>query len=163
LISDLSARFVNISPDQVDGEIDRALERVLEFFQVDRCALLSISPDRKRVYVTYAAYAEGIEQVTGDIDLATLFPWCYERLVVQGLPVNIKRLEELRSRPIRTGRVALPWASGPSWTFPVLGRTALVNYRDQCSAQPSLLACGIHSAATAAGGDLNQRAGAQKC
>ena len=30
LISDLSARFVNIAPDQVDREIERALDRVLK-------------------------------------------------------------------------------------------------------------------------------------
>ena len=95
LISDLSARFVNISPDQVDREIERALERVLEFFQVDRCGLLSISPDRKRVYVTHAAYAEDIERVSGDIDLAALFPWSYEKLVIQGQPVCLEKTEEL--------------------------------------------------------------------
>ncbi len=95
LISDLSARFVNIAPDQVDREIEHALEQVLEFFEFERCVLLGISPDRKRVHVTHAAYAEGIERVSGDIELADLFPWAYERLVLQGQPVCIERLEEL--------------------------------------------------------------------
>jgi PAS domain S-box-containing protein len=95
LITDLSARFVNIVPDQVDREIERALEQVLEFFQVDRCGLLGISPDRKRVHVTQVACAEGIERVSGDIDLAILFPWTYERVVLQGKPVPIARMEEL--------------------------------------------------------------------
>jgi PAS domain S-box-containing protein len=96
LISDLSARFVNVSPDKVDGEIERALEHVREFFQVDRCALIGISPDqKKRLYVTHAAYGEGIEQVSGDIDLASLFPWLYDRVVLKGQPLRIGRMEEL--------------------------------------------------------------------
>ncbi|NJD57582.1 MAG: PAS domain S-box protein, partial [Nitrospirae bacterium] len=95
LISDLSARLVNILPDQTDREIERALHQVLEFFQVDRCGLLRISPDRKMVHVSHAAYAEGIERVSGDIDLAALFPWSYEKLVIQGLPVSFASVEEL--------------------------------------------------------------------
>ena len=98
LISDLSARFVNIAPEQVDGEIGCALEQVLEFFQVERCALLGISPDGKRVHVTHAAYAEGIGRVAGEIELTDLFPWIYERVVLQGQPVRISRLAELPER-----------------------------------------------------------------
>ena len=41
LLSDLSARFVNIPPDRVDSEIEDGLRQILEFFQVDRCALAS--------------------------------------------------------------------------------------------------------------------------
>ena len=44
LLSGLSARFVNIPPDQVDSEIEDGLKQILEFFQVDRCALLQLLP-----------------------------------------------------------------------------------------------------------------------
>jgi len=46
LLSDLSARFVNIPPDRVDSEIERALKEVLDFFKVDRCGLLRTLPDK---------------------------------------------------------------------------------------------------------------------
>jgi formate hydrogenlyase transcriptional activator len=95
LITDMSARFVNIAPGQVDREIERALEQVLEFFQVERCGLLGISLDRKRLHVTHIACAEGIERVSGDVDLAIPFPWIYERVVLKGQPLCISRLEEL--------------------------------------------------------------------
>ena len=95
LISDLSVRFVNIAPDQVDREIERALEQVLEFFQVDRCGLLGISPDRKGVHVTHIACAEGIERVSGDVNLADLFPWSYEKLVVLQQHVRAARMSDL--------------------------------------------------------------------
>jgi len=95
LVSELSARFVNIAPDQVDGEIEHALEHVLEFFQVDRCGLLGLSPDRKRLHVTHAAYDEGIERIPGDVDLARLFPWSHKRLVIQKKYVSFSKLSEL--------------------------------------------------------------------
>jgi hypothetical protein len=65
LLSNLSARFVNISSEQVDEEINGALKEVLEFFHLDRCGLLGVSPDRKHARVTHASYAEGIEHVSG--------------------------------------------------------------------------------------------------
>jgi hypothetical protein len=44
LISDLSARFVNIPAGQVDREIEEALGKVRAFFDVDRCGLFEVSP-----------------------------------------------------------------------------------------------------------------------
>ncbi|MHC1727257.1 MAG: sigma 54-interacting transcriptional regulator [Syntrophobacteraceae bacterium] len=98
LISDLSARFVSILSDQLDPEIVSALEQVREFFQVDRCALIGLSPDLKRAHVTHAAYSGGTKHVSGDIDLANLYPWHYERLVLQKQPTPVDRLEELPER-----------------------------------------------------------------
>ena len=94
LISDLSARFVNIPPDQVDSEIECALKRMLEFFQVERCGLIGLSSDRKRVHVTHIAYVEGIETVSGDIDLSKLFPWSYEKLM-EGHRVCFFKIDDL--------------------------------------------------------------------
>jgi formate hydrogenlyase transcriptional activator len=126
LITDLSARFVNIASDQVDREIERALEQVREFFQVDRCALLGIFSDRKRVYVTHASYGDGIERVSGDIDLATPFPWTYERVVVQGQPVRISRVEELPESAVqdRMNRIAMGIKSYMNIPVSFEGRTS---------------------------------------
>jgi hypothetical protein len=37
MISDLSARFIHVLPERLDDEIAYALQKVLEFFEVDRC------------------------------------------------------------------------------------------------------------------------------
>ena len=95
LISDLSARLIKAPMSEVDGEIEQALAQVREIFQADRCGLLGIRADSKVCWVTHALYGEGIEPVSGDINLADLFPWSYERLVVQGSSVNIPRMEDL--------------------------------------------------------------------
>lgn len=95
LISDLSARFVNIAPDQVDAEIEAALKQILDFFQVDRCGLLGLSPDRKRLHVTHAAYGEDIERIPVEVDLSRLFPWSHKRVVIQKKYVSVSELSEL--------------------------------------------------------------------
>ncbi len=55
LLSDLSARFVNIAPDWVDSEIEESLRQLLDFFKVDRVALLQYFPDKASWQITYGA------------------------------------------------------------------------------------------------------------
>jgi len=43
-LASLSARLVALLPDQVDDEIQKALEKCLHFFGIDRLALLRLLP-----------------------------------------------------------------------------------------------------------------------
>jgi PAS domain S-box-containing protein len=83
LLADLSARFVKISPEQVDGEIARALKMILDFFQVDRCFLIRTLQERTAWQVTHAAYAE--DQLppipVGAVLSRAIHPWAYEMLI----------------------------------------------------------------------------------
>jgi PAS domain S-box-containing protein len=97
LISDISARFVRLSSSTVDSEIDHALKQIVDFFEVDRCAMLGVREDQRFVWVTHACYAEGIAQVSKDINLAELFPWSYENLIIKRLSVRVERMTELPS------------------------------------------------------------------
>jgi formate hydrogenlyase transcriptional activator len=82
LLSDLSARLVNVSPAQVDPEINRGLKEVLEFFQIERCGLLEAFPHKASWQVTHAAVAEGVPPVPLRVELsASLFPYAYDKLV----------------------------------------------------------------------------------
>ena len=95
LISDISARFVRLPSSEVDGEIERALKQLLVFFDVDVCVMLGVRENEEFAWVTHACYAEGIEPVSKEINLAKLFPWAYEMLIVKGLPISVRRLTEL--------------------------------------------------------------------
>ncbi len=94
LLADLSARLVRISGGEVAGEIERALQEIGTFWDADRCALLSVRADRQFVHVEHAWYAEGLERVSGEINLIELFPWQYERLVLVGEPVAVTRIAD---------------------------------------------------------------------
>jgi len=96
LLSDLSARFINIAPDQADLEIQSALRQILEFFQVDRCGLIRISPKDTFFRITHVAYAPDIPPVPEDADLPiNLFPWVYEKIIQHNEVVSFTTRDEL--------------------------------------------------------------------
>ena len=95
LITDVSARLIKAPTSEVDGEIEQSLAQVRNFFHVDRCVLLGVRSNREFVWVTHGSYAEGFEPVSGDINLADLFPWSYERLIIQGRHINVTSIDEL--------------------------------------------------------------------
>ncbi len=95
LISDVSARLVAASPDEVEPVIISTLERVRVFFQADRCGLLTVSPDQTLARAAYVAYAEGLPEVPGDINLAKLWPWAAHKLFVERVPVLVCRMADL--------------------------------------------------------------------
>ena len=81
LISDLSARFVNLPAEQVDHEIEEALGKVRAFFDVDRCGLFEVSPEIGELRLTHLDMADGIQPVPLRINYLLLFPWGGDRLV----------------------------------------------------------------------------------
>ena len=100
LLSDISARFMVSSLDQVDSEIHNALRRIMEFFRVDRCGLLEFQKDKGFARITHAAFGEGLEPISGELNLAELFPWSYEQLG-QGKHINICRVEDYPEEALR--------------------------------------------------------------
>jgi len=96
LLSDLSARFVNIPPDRVDSEIDHGLRQILEFFQVDRVGLLRSLPDKSAYQITHGVYSKDVPPVPVGTDLPrSLYPWAYEKLVERHEVVSFSRLDDL--------------------------------------------------------------------
>lgn len=95
LISDISAHFVRLPSSEVDGEIERALKQILDFFDVDRCGVLKVQADKEFARLTHVCYAEGVEPLLKDINMAQLFPWTYEMMTAKGLPARVGRMTEL--------------------------------------------------------------------
>ncbi len=61
LVSDVSTRFININPLEVDREIKWALQAIGEFVKVDRSYVYLLSDDLKKIQYGYEWCAEGIE------------------------------------------------------------------------------------------------------
>jgi formate hydrogenlyase transcriptional activator len=96
LLSDLSARFVNIPPDRVDSEIDHGLRQILEFFKVDRAGLLWSLPDGSGHQITHGVYGENIPPVPLGVKLPrSIYPWAFEKLVEKHEVVSFSRLDDL--------------------------------------------------------------------
>ena len=132
LLFDLSARFLATPVDQVDIEIDQALKRLLEFFQVDRCSLLEFRKDEAFARISHAAFGEGLEPISGEINLAEQFPWCYEQLK-QGEPINISRLEDYPEEALKDRQSQAALGIKSALIIPVavggrISRTIVINH-----------------------------------
>jgi PAS domain S-box-containing protein len=124
LLSDLSARLLIASPQEVDKEIERGLDEVRRFFQCDRGGLLCFSDDGKRVLVTHISCGEGIPPVPGDLNLLEIFPWAYEQLIVLGRPIIMTRLEDLPSEAERDRQAWASMETCASLDIPLLANPA---------------------------------------
>ena len=96
LLSDLSARFVNIPPDRVDSDIEDGLRRILELFQIDRCALLRLLPAQSTYQITHAASSDHVPLVPAGVELpSSLYPWAFAKLAEKHEVVSVSRLDDL--------------------------------------------------------------------
>jgi len=94
LLTDVSALFIKVPLSDVDGEIEQALARIADFFQADCCGLIGVRSVDKFAWVSHAFYAEGVERIPPDINLAALFPWSYQMVVELGRYVNVTRMSD---------------------------------------------------------------------
>ncbi|MEW6584278.1 MAG: sigma 54-interacting transcriptional regulator [Nitrospirota bacterium] len=95
-LADLSARFVALPPERVDDEIRSALKEVLEFFRIDRCALLRLLQCKTLWMITHNADAAGVSPYPiGTALPVSLFPYAYKKLAEQRESFSFARLEEL--------------------------------------------------------------------
>jgi len=102
LLSDLSARFVNIPPDRVDAEISSGLEQVAVFLDADRAVLWERSPDDGRFHATHSWSRPEVESFP-DWTTEDDFPWLIERLR-HGEAVILESREDLPDEARRERR-----------------------------------------------------------
>jgi len=97
LLSDLSARIVQVSTDRLDGEIESVLQSVLAFFQVDRCGLIRTSKDRAAWQLTHVAYAdEQVPRVPVGFNFPrSSNPWAFEMLFEKKQTLAFSSMDEL--------------------------------------------------------------------
>lgn len=96
-LTSLSARFVALAPEQVDGEIQKALEECLRFFGIDRLALLRLLPDRATWIITHNADVSGISPYpTGTSLSVSIVPWMARKMMDLEV-VSFERPEDLPS------------------------------------------------------------------
>lgn len=105
LLSDLSAGFVNLAPDKVDGQINTALRSITDFFNVDRTTIGIFSEDGARLDRAYEYQREGAEAAPGSM-ARDQFPWYIEQLM-HGISVVMSRIEDLPPEAQNERRICL--------------------------------------------------------
>jgi len=121
LLSDLSGKFVNIPPDRVDSEIEYGLRQILEFFQVERCGLLQILPDKASWQITHVATVEDVPPVPLGVELpVSLHPWAYDKLIRKGEVVSFSRLDDLPAEANIDRQTWIEWGIRSNLIIPII-------------------------------------------
>lgn len=93
LITNLSARFINLPANEIDQQIDNGLKLVVEALQVDRSSLFQFSEDGTEWLITNSFAKEGFE-TTPRITLQKNFPWVASK-IKRGEILRISSLNDL--------------------------------------------------------------------
>jgi len=94
LLAELSARFVNLPPDQVDQAIENALRGFVEALRADRAALGRLTEDGQDLVVTHTFAVPGVEAFPLLASLIAEAP-LLSRTLLSGRPFVMPRLFDL--------------------------------------------------------------------
>jgi hypothetical protein len=95
LLSELSARFSALPPEDIDGAIDQALARIVSTMGIDRSTLNRVFPLTGRAEVTHSFAVEGVEPVPKRlIPARDSNPWAMAKATANE-PIIFSRLDDL--------------------------------------------------------------------
>ena len=116
LLSGLSARFVNMPTSQVEAGIEDGLRQILEFFQVDRCALLRLLLAKSSFQITHIATSDNVPPIPERVELSrSIYPWTYEKLAEKNEMLVISRLDDLPAEANTDRQTCIQWGIGFDW------------------------------------------------
>ena len=96
LLVDLSSRFVNVPPDQVDREIAEAQSSICECLGIDHSALWQASPDDpKDLSITHLHRSRDLAPPPDPAIATEMFPWALGKISVKEWITNRLSLLEL--------------------------------------------------------------------
>ena len=125
LLSDLSARFTGLRFDEVDAQIDAALEALARFLGTDRASFIELETEGKSFALTHSWARSGFSAAAIESSLGTRLPW-YSRQLRTGRVLRFERMfEELPAEEAAAERayvLALPMRSHVAVPLQVGGR-----------------------------------------
>jgi signal transduction histidine kinase len=92
MLSRLSATFINLSATEVDGHIERGLQLLVEFLDIDRSSVAQFSDDGHELLVTHSYTRPPCSPYPKE-NIAPLLPW-YTGKIRQGGLLRFTRLPE---------------------------------------------------------------------
>src|SRR6478672_9000631 len=92
LLARLSATFIHLPAEEVDGQIEAGLRQIVDFLRLDRSTLCQFSEDGTKLVATHSHSVPGIPPVP-PLDLAQAFPW-YTGMIRRGEVMRFARLPD---------------------------------------------------------------------
>ena len=119
LLTDLSARFVNVPDGEVDVAIEEAQSQLCRILEVDRCTLWQPSASAPDTLVlTHLHQAPGEPPIPERPDARDLFPWVLQK-VQCGEVVVVTRLSDLPPEAARDRECMLRYRAKSTLVFPL--------------------------------------------
>ena len=94
LIGNLTASFVDVRPEQLDGAIVDAIRQVVEALGLDRGSVFHISEDRRDFALTHHWARPGLQEPPPRVQVAGQFPWSVKKLL-RGEEACFSSIEEI--------------------------------------------------------------------
>ena len=117
LLTELSARFVNVTAESIDDEIVSAQGQIVQAFDLDRSVLGQIQEGGNGFVYTHSWFRPGVETSSGAS--TSHLPWIARKLA-PGQAICFARIDDLPEEPIeerefahRFGLLSLAIACGP--------------------------------------------------
>lgn len=86
LVADISARFVNIPADRVDGEIEDAQRRICECLKIEHSSLWQVAPDKPGALILTHLYRDpGLTAAPDRMFGPNSFPWIQAQGMANGM------------------------------------------------------------------------------
>lgn len=95
LIAEISARMVKVAVEALDEEIQRSLIDVMAFCRVDRCGLMALDEASSKLIISHAWQNPKVPQLPIGTELAVLYPWSFQRLLIDRETVALNSIEDL--------------------------------------------------------------------
>lgn len=92
LLANLSATFVNLPTEEINGRIEQWLQQLVTFLRVERSSIGLLSGDVETMTVTHSYAVEGIEPFRATV-LRQDLPWCSAKLL-RGESIVLNHLPE---------------------------------------------------------------------
>jgi formate hydrogenlyase transcriptional activator len=94
LVGDLSSRFVNLEPDQVDGAIQDAQRQIVETLDLDRSTLFQLSEASGELVFSHYWSRPEFPPPEVEFIVANVFPWIHAK-VMSGQVVCVSTVDDL--------------------------------------------------------------------
>lgn len=120
MISDLSAKFINLPHDRIDHEIGLSLKQISAFFRVDRCALFGILAGKNTAKIAQRIYPAHVGRMPQNFEITEFLPWTYRKVVQSRKHLSITSLDELPEEAGTDKKSYLKWGTKSFMIMPII-------------------------------------------
>ncbi len=118
IISELSAKFINLPWTQIDDEIDKSLKIIVEFLRFERGTLLELGDSGDDLIVSHQFAQAGVRKTSGSFSNKESVPWFHGQLM-SGKTVILSSPEDLPPEAIKERELSKNINFKSSITIPV--------------------------------------------